>query len=156
MSSCPLPRNKSISILSHNFKIHVHEWNCFWVFLQTLNDCVSAPLCRPIWVNCALDCSTTFSPHSPSPSSTDYNGQHSLPQHLGMLPEPLLISQTNYSRFTTRQPLLTNGQLTDPHMPCIHCFVWCYASLVEIFTEHTGCPANRFFRSHARNPLGWL
>lgn len=43
------------------------------------------------------------------------NGRHSLPQHLGIPPEPLLISQTNYSRFTTPQPPLTNGQLTDPH-----------------------------------------
>lgn len=66
----------------------------------------------------SLQSAFTFRPQTVS------SDQYSLPQRPGMLPALLLISQTNYSRFAPQWPPLTNGQLTDPHIPCIRCFVW--------------------------------
>jgi len=117
--------------------IFVHEWNCF---SQTLNSSFKPPLF--IWVNSASDSSTTHLQFSFTFTPSDCNGQHSLPQHFGMLPALLLISQTNYSRLTPQWPSLTNSQLTDPHMTWICCFVWGFDLkwwfISRNFIGHTG------------------
>lgn len=116
-------KQKHFATLSQFLKIHVHEWNC--CFANSSQLCLTTPSLANLGQPCfrLLNHPLLVLIHL-SASSTDYSGQHSLPQHLGMLPEPLLISQTNYSRFTTRQPPLTNDQLTDPHTLCPHGFVW--------------------------------
>lgn len=109
----PYGETKAFQSSTPNLKIHVHEWI----------GCISASLYTPIWVNCASD----LLKHPPL-VLIHFNRLQWAALITSALWHalPLLLSQTNYSGFTTQQTLLTKGQLTDPHRPRIHGSVWSF------------------------------
>lgn len=140
-------------------RAHTEKQMCFswWTGLFLTGELPNLLFTGPVWVTF---CFLIAQPPTFSFSfSTTSDGQRSLPQHLGTLPEPLLIFQTNY------RSALSNSHLTDPHSACSTASVLICLELrncccdvgVEVFIspEASRCSQALFYVTLKRNWALW-